>query len=63
MLTYTYTARNTKTGAKVKADIEAESEPAAAKLLVERGFAPLEITVKTQKPGLGFRNRIPANQR
>ncbi len=63
MLTYTYTARNQKTGQKIKAEIEAENERAAGKLLIERGFTPLEISLKTGRPGVGFRNRVPAKQR
>ncbi|MBI2589287.1 type II secretion system F family protein [Candidatus Saccharibacteria bacterium] len=63
MLTYSYTARNQKTGQKVKAEIEAENERAAGKLLVERGFTPLQIILKTGKPGIGFRNRIGAKDR
>ena len=63
MLTFTYTARNQKTGQKIKAEIEAENERAAGKLLIERGFTPLEISLKTNKPGIGFRNRVPAKQR
>lgn len=58
MLTYTYVARNTKTNEMVQAEIEAESEKAAAKLLVARGLAPLEITLKAKKTRLGFRNKI-----
>lgn len=63
MLTYSYTARDTKTGQKVKADIEAENERTAGKLLIERGFIPLEIKLRTGKPGVGFRNRVSAKER
>ncbi|MBI2592216.1 type II secretion system F family protein [Candidatus Saccharibacteria bacterium] len=63
MQSFTYTARNTQTGQKVKAEIEAENEQAAGKLLIERGFIPLEIGLKTRKPGVGFRNRVPAKER
>lgn len=64
MLSYTYTARDTKTGERIKAEIEAENEQAASKLLVERGLAPLEITrTKQSIPGVGFRNRVPAKER
>lgn len=64
MLTYTYTARDTKTGEKISAEIEAEDEHTAAKLLVERGLAPLSIesTKKTEFGG-GFRNRIRTKQK
>lgn len=63
MLTYTYTALNPANGQKIKADIEAENEKAAAKLLIDRGLAPLEITAKTEKPGSGFRGHVPTKQR
>lgn len=63
MLTYTYTALNPASGQKIRADIEAESERAAAKLLIERGLAPLDITVKSEKSGIGLRNRVPTKQR
>lgn len=64
MLSYTYTARNIKTGEKITAEIEAESEQAASKLLVERGMAPLEIVrAKQVIPGVGFRNRVPTKEK
>lgn len=63
MLTYTYTARDIHSGQKIAADIEAESEKSAAKLLITRGLAPLEIVAKTEEPGHTFRNRIPTKQR
>jgi type IV pilus assembly protein PilC len=63
MLTYTYTALNPSDGQKVQAEIEAENEKSAAKLLVDRGLSPLEIAVKSEKSGLGLRNRVPTKQR
>ncbi|MCA9329194.1 type II secretion system F family protein, partial [Candidatus Saccharibacteria bacterium] len=48
MLTYEYTARNSKTGEKVKSEVAAESEQAAAKLIQQQGLSPLSI-----KPQLG----------
>lgn len=45
MLTYEYRARD-KTGNEVKAEVEADSEQAAAKLLTREGFSPLEIKLK-----------------
>lgn len=63
MLTYTYTARDIHSGQKIEADIEAESEKSAAKLLIARGLAPLNIVAKTAKPGHTFRNRTPTKQR
>ncbi|HVX58891.1 MAG TPA: type II secretion system F family protein [Candidatus Saccharimonadales bacterium] len=64
MLTYIYTARNVQTGQKVTAEVEAENESVATKLLLERGLAPLDIKVKGEGGGLAaFRNRIPSKQR
>lgn len=64
MLTYIYTARNTQTGQKVTAEVEAENESIATKLLLERGLAPLNLKVKGEETGLAaFRNRVPAKQR
>ena len=44
MLNFTYEARNSSTGEKVKAEIQAESEQAAAKLIRAEGLAPIKIT-------------------
>jgi type IV pilus assembly protein PilC len=63
VLTYTYTARNIQSGKKVKADIEAENEKSAAKLLVERGYAPLEIEVKAERSVTGLGHRVPTKQK
>ena len=64
MLSYTYTARDSKTGEKISAEIEAEDEHAAARLLVERGLAPLTIEgSKENEPGSGFRSRISSKER
>lgn len=58
MPNYTYTARNVKNNEKVEAEIEAESEKAAAKVLVSRGLAPLEITLKKNESKFSLRNKI-----
>jgi type IV pilus assembly protein PilC len=63
MLTFTYTALNPITGEKVKADIEAESEKTAAKLLIDRGLAPLDITAKTAKSSHSISRRVPTKVR
>jgi type IV pilus assembly protein PilC len=63
VLTYTYTALNPASGEKIKAEIEAESDKAAAKILIERGLAPLDINLKAETSGGGFRNRVPTKQR
>ena len=53
MLTYTYEARNATTGEKIKAQVQADSEQAAAKLIKEQGLSPTSI--KLEKSGGGFR--------
>lgn len=64
MLTFIYTARNVQTGQKITAEVEAENESVATKLLLERGLAPLELKVKGEENGLrAFTNRVPAKQR
>lgn len=54
MLTYTYTARDASSGQKIKADVKAENEQAAARLIQKEGLAPLSITIKDAE-GKGFR--------
>ena len=65
MLTYTYTARDIKTGNKIQAEVEAENEMSAAKLLTDRGLSPLEIKVKgeSQNALTHFRNRVSIKQK
>lgn len=46
MLTYQYTARNPQTGQQVKATVEADSEPAAAKLISSQGLVPTDISLQ-----------------
>jgi type IV pilus assembly protein PilC len=47
MLSYKYIARDPATGKKVKAEVQAENEQAAAKLLHDQGLAPISIEVDT----------------
>ncbi|HSX28523.1 MAG TPA: type II secretion system F family protein [Candidatus Saccharimonadales bacterium] len=66
MLTFEYTARDSATNKQVKSTIQAESESAAAKLLLAQGIVPIKITVKNEEGGsiLGsFKNRIKAKDR
>lgn len=62
MLTYTYQARNTATGQKVKAKVEADSDQAASKLLREQGLTPLSITLDRQHDGF-FKGHIKAKDK
>ncbi|HSX07988.1 MAG TPA: type II secretion system F family protein [Candidatus Saccharimonadales bacterium] len=43
MLSYHYTARDPATGQYTKADVEAENEQAAAKLIKQEGLVPIDI--------------------
>lgn len=53
MLTYTYEARNSTSGEKVKAQVQAADEQAAAKLVKEQGLTLLSM--KLEKTSGGFR--------
>ncbi len=46
MLTFRYIARDSKTGEKVKAEVQADSKEAAAKLIKQEGLAPIDIVLK-----------------
>ncbi len=64
MLTYKYTARDPATGGKVSALIQADSEAAAAKLLVKDGLSPLEIKLASDSRGPGkYFNKVRAKDR
>lgn len=53
MLSYSYTARDVATGQKVKAELQAESEQAAAKLLREQRLVLIDLTLKDSGKGFG----------
>lgn len=53
MLNFNYEARNAKTGQKVKAQVQADNEQTAAKLIREQGLTPL--TIKLEKSATGGR--------
>ncbi len=64
MLTYDYKAVDQATGKKVKAQVQAQDENAAAKLLTDRGMTPLEITETGSGGHLGIlSNRVPTKDR
>ena len=66
LITYKYTARNASTGKKISAEVQADSEASAAKLISEQGLAPLEIRAKSSGgSGLlgGITNRIPTKDK
>lgn len=55
MLTYTYTAKDPKTGDTVKAEVQADNEQGAAKLIQEQGLLPLDIKLGE---GVGKKSRL-----
>ena len=65
MLTYKYTARDTATGQKIKAELQADSEKAAAKLLHEQHLVPISLEIKEEGGILSgkFSNRIKAKDK
>lgn len=65
MLKFDYEAKDPQTGKRIKATVQAESERAAAKVLMEQGFIPINITEQSQGRGLISRltNRITTKDR
>lgn len=64
MLTYKYTARDTASGQKVTATVEAESEQAAAKLVKGQGLTPIDITLAGKEGGIRkLFNKVKAKDR
>jgi type IV pilus assembly protein PilC len=63
MLTFNYQARNAKTGQKVKAQVQADNEESAAKLIREQGLTPLEIKLEKSSGGALFKRRIKAKDK
>jgi len=53
MLTYSYEAKNSKTGKIVKGQVQADNEQSATKLVTSQGLTPL--TVRAEKSEGGFR--------
>lgn len=58
MLNYKYEARDAKTGQKIKAQVQAENEQSAAKLITGQGLTPLSITLEKEGGGGPFGHRI-----
>ncbi|HEX7368053.1 MAG TPA: type II secretion system F family protein [Candidatus Saccharimonadales bacterium] len=54
MLTYRYTARNPQTGQQVRADVQADSEGAAVKLIREQGLTPVDIKMADKGGSFGL---------
>lgn len=62
MLTYNYEAKNAKTGQKVKAQVQADDENSAAKLIREQGLTALNIELVKTGGGFG-RGRIKTKEK
>ncbi|HWZ65537.1 MAG TPA: type II secretion system F family protein [Patescibacteria group bacterium] len=65
MLTFHYTARDTSSDKVVRSTVQAESEKAAARLLMSQGIIPLEITEETRRANIvkKFVNRVTVKDR
>ncbi len=51
MLTFKYEARNTQTGEKIKAEVQADNEQAASKLIRDQGLIPIDIKLQAGHAG------------
>lgn len=59
MLTYKYVAKDTASGQTIKAEVQAENEQVAAKLIKAQGYTPVEISLSKDSKGPGgLFNRI-----
>lgn len=65
MLTYNYEAKDRASGQKVKSTVQADSESAAYKLLLDQGYTPSKIIEqgKTSNPIANFANRVRTKDR
>lgn len=65
MLTFTYKARDSKTGDVVEAEVQSQSEQAAAKILMEQDLVPISINLKGKKSklSLGHGGKVKAKDR
>jgi type IV pilus assembly protein PilC len=65
MKKFTYEARDGRTKKVVKSTVQAESEHAAARLLIDQGFNPLSIKESTEETGIvgRFSNRISSKDK
>jgi len=64
MLTFKYTARNTTTGEKISAVVQADNEQAAAKLIRKEGLTPLDIQIENKGSSFGKKfSKVKAKDR
>ena len=57
MLSYRYTARDPSNGQYVKAEVQAEDEQSASKLIRQEGLVPIDIKL-AEKSVTGFQSRF-----
>lgn len=55
MLTYAYTAKDLKTGELINAEVQADSQSSAAKLLIDQGLFPISVIDKAEA---GWQNKV-----
>ncbi len=53
MLSYKYVAKDIASGQTIRAEVEAENEQAAAKLLKSQGLTPIEVKLTQSQSGIG----------
>ncbi len=58
MLTFSYEAKNSKTGKVVKGQVQADNEQSATKLVTEQGLTPLTVKIEKGSEGFQFSRRI-----
>lgn len=64
MLTFKYTAKDPASGQMVRAEVQAENEQAATKLIKSQGYTPLEIKLAKSSQGIGgIFNRVKAKDK
>lgn len=65
MLTFEFTARNPSDGKKMKSEVQADSQAAAAKLIREQGLSPIDIQAKNNATGglKKFTNRVKSKDK
>lgn len=65
MLTFDYEAKDRESGKKVKSTVQADSEAAAYKLLLDQGYTPTKIIQqgKSDNPLANLKNRITTKDR
>ena len=64
MLKFNYEAKDPSTGKRVKSVVQADSERAAGRLLIEQGFVPITIVEQGKEGGIqAFFNRVKVKDR